>query len=250
MNLLKYILFTVKAAYSYFLIRNDWNRLTQNPDRLIVYVKQAIKDASLNRSKLLFPFGRKILLLEGMSSEKNRHLLNNICSLRNITYLEIGTWKGSTFISSNYLNKIKSYAMDDWSLFNGPENIFKENCQKYIKQNNYTFFNTNAFQFDKSIIPEKINVFFYDGSHTYDSQYTAFVYYNGLFSDVFICIVDDFNMNDAQKGTFDAFKKLNYTVLYENHLPARYNGDCQQWWNGFYIAVIKKNDLFHEEVND
>ena len=70
---------------------------------LIEHVKQSIQNAELGISQL----NSKILNLEGMSSDKVRHFLNNICSLEHGNYLEIGVWKGSTFISALYKNKLQ-----------------------------------------------------------------------------------------------------------------------------------------------
>jgi hypothetical protein len=68
----------------------------------------------------------------------------------------------------------------------------------------------------------------------------AFVYYNDVLDDVFIGVIDDWNIEAVREGTFAAFAKLKYEVLYEQALPARYNGDKDQWWNGYYVAVIPK----------
>lgn len=47
----------------------------------------------------------KILALNGPSSCKIRHLLNNLCSEPSTNYLEFGTWRGHTFISAIYGNE-------------------------------------------------------------------------------------------------------------------------------------------------
>lgn len=38
-----------------------------------------------------------------------------------------------------------------------------------------------------------------------------------------------------------AFKELHYNVLHEWSLPADYNGDEKNWWNGLYVAIIEKS---------
>ena len=62
-----------------------------------------------------------------MSGKKTRHFYNNICSMKNSRYLEIGTWKGSTLCSAMCNNKMKCVAIDNWSQFNGPKNEFLKN---------------------------------------------------------------------------------------------------------------------------
>ena len=69
----------------------------------------SIEDAMNNKSKIT----ADIIRLPGMSSPWNRHLMNNICNIENLSYLEIGCWWGSTFISANYQNNpIQSIAID------------------------------------------------------------------------------------------------------------------------------------------
>ena len=48
-----------------------------NSDLLINHVKNSVENASIGKSRLIAP----ILELDGMSSSKVRHFLNNICFL-------------------------------------------------------------------------------------------------------------------------------------------------------------------------
>jgi len=206
--------------------------------QLINHVQKSIKLADLETSKLT----KDILLINGMSSNKVRHLLNNICSLPNSRYLEVGTWKGSTLISSLYKNNLKeAIAIDNWALFNGPKNIFLKNCAKFLPVNSFEFHEGDCFKIDLSqIIKNPINIYFYDGEHSFESQYLAFKYYNQYLDDNFIAIVDDYNWDRVKQGTQVAFKELNYKIVFEQYLPSKSNRDVSSWWNGIYIAVISK----------
>lgn len=204
------------------------------------HVQQSIVEAEKANSKL----DGEILNLQGMSSSKNRHLLNNLCSLPETHYLEIGCWKGSTFISALFKNNesIKSArGIDDWSSFGGPKQEFISNSDKHLSDINFNFHSIDCFSVaPESYITDKINIYFYDGGHTQQEQSNAFTFFNDVFDDVFIAIVDDWNWGEARQGTFNAFSKLNYKILYEVSLPADFNGDVNKWWNGLYIAVIRK----------
>lgn len=213
---------------------------SQNNDGsyLIEHVIKSIENAELGTSNLT----PEILNLEGMSSNKVRHFLNNICSLENGNYLEIGVWKGSTFISALYQNNLKyAVAIDNWSLFTGPKQIFKNNVARFLQDGAYTFYEADSFKFDLKNIANKINIYFYDGGHTTSEQKLAFTYYNDIFADTFIAIVDDYNWSEVQDGTQQAFQELGYNVLFEQYLPSSHNGDTTSWWNGIYVAVVSKN---------
>jgi hypothetical protein len=76
-----------------------------------------------------------------------------------------------------------------------------------------------------------------------ESQYNALVYYYNSLNSDFIFIVDDWNWDVVQQGTKDSIKDLKLTVLFEQIMPARYNGDIEQWWNGLYISVLEKTSI-------
>ncbi len=211
----------------------------ESPDLLVQHVKESLELAEKEISKLNTFSGLDVLSIQGMSGIKGRHLLNNIHAIDNANALEVGSWRGSTLVSSNYRNNINSLAIDNWSQFNGPKNEFFENYKKHMgKLPN--FIDEDCFKIDLSKVNTPVNIYFYDGEHSYNSQYLAFKYYNTVFSKYFIAIVDDYNLKDVQKGTQDAFKELNYKVYFEKYLPTAYNGDYYTWWDGLYVAVVEK----------
>ena len=183
-----------------------------------------------------------------MSSPKVRHLLNNLCTLPETSYLEIGSWKGSTWVSALYNNKdtlSQAISIDNWSHFGGEDN-FKANCTRFLPGVPYKTYSADCFALDiHEVCPIPVNIYFYDGEHTALAQEMAFTYYDEILDDVFIAIVDDWNWDMVQNGTRAAFEKLDYQILYERILPAKWNEekqnfDMENWWNGLYIAVIKR----------
>ena len=118
------------------------------------------------------------------------------------------------------------------------KDAFELNCEKNnIK---YKLFETDAFQFDLTNIKEKINVYLYDGAHTAEAQYKALEYYYPILADEFIFMVDDYNSNQGGwkslvvDPTQKALVDLNLQV---EHYVIKNPGD---WWNGFYISLLKK----------
>ena len=207
------------------------------------HVKNAVENATLHVSKITRECG--ILDIDGMSSEKVRHVLNNLCTLSDARYLEVGTWKGSTLLSALYNNlHVKATCIENFIDFNGPRDAFISNISKYKTKNNIPaleFIEKDCFLVDPKLIEQK-NIYFFDGGHEIDDHVRAFTHFNSALDEVFICAIDDWNhkYNNVQIGTRQAFEQLNYKVLYDVALPAKFNGDRELWWNGFYIAVIQK----------
>jgi len=220
---------------------------------LVKIAKNAIKNSENNKSKL----NKEALLVDGMSSTKSRHLLNNLCNFPEVVYFEIGSWKGSTVIASSFENKGKFYALDQFSSkFKQKESAsidFYANKEKFSKHCDYTFFEEDSWKFDISKIKEKVNVYFYDGDHTLEGTIKAFTYYDSIFADQFIMIMDDWNRDHIRTATKKALK--NYNILFEkefftpnkkndphgqNALGSMIDRKVDTWWNGIYLAVLEK----------
>lgn len=181
------------------------------------------------------------------------HLINNLCSLKNASHLHIGLYKGGSFVSALYGNEEilsdkfgidifdEDYDMDisnknllkDVSCWYG--NIFYDVCGQYLKKYSYQVITSDCFKIDKSMFKKPIDIYLYDADHSTIAHEKAFTYYNDTLADVFIAIVDDWNWEQVRLGTFKAFDKLKYKILYENEIP---QGETRG--NGQYLAVIKK----------
>lgn len=241
MNKFKIFVLLACLMHVSFTNANENCFITKNENDIINHVIKSIELAETGVSKL----NPEILKLEGMSSPKVRHFLNSICSAHNTSYLEIGCWKGSTWVSAMFgnLNTISSaIAIDDWSLFGGPYEEFQSNFSKFLPfSDKFQFFSNDCFQLNPTQIAKMpINIYFYDGDHSTIAHELAFTHYNSILDSVFIAIVDDWNFGPAQNGTRNAFEKLGYTILFERALPSAFVGDNSQWWNGIYVAVIRK----------
>ena len=187
-----------------------------------------------------------------MSSHKVRHLLNNVCNFDGCNYLEIGTHEGSTFCSAIYNNNLTATSIDWWRKWGKPgqesRNRFFENLSKFIKKEtketykNIRIIDDDCFQFNFRQL-KNVNVFFYDGDHSEDSQYKAFSYYHPILNDKFIFIIDDWNDSEVKLGTSLVFKDLKYKVEKFWELPGQFGNwtaDSDFYWNGIFVGIINK----------
>lgn len=211
-------------------------------------VKESIEAARKEQSQLT----EHEFKIDGMSSRKVRHLLNNINNkVPDCKYFEIGTWKGSTFFSASFKNKGLFVGMDNFKFFDGPADIFYKNYEYYANiasqdldnMPTILFYEADCWEFDPEKLP-KINVYFYDGRHLEEMQTEAFIRFNDRFENEFIAIVDDWNREQVKTGTKTAFDMLGYDILYEEALEADTDGtygDVNKFWNGVYVAVLRKH---------
>ena len=231
---------------------------------LIKHVDNALKNALVQKSKLTEEMTTKSITGEGMKLEDRllgfsgwsfRHMMNNICNFQGANYLEVGVYRGSTLISSVYGNENvlgEVHAIDNYSEFTDiehPKACYERALDKYLPdtKQKINFHEIDCFEMDIGKLPS-IDIYFYDGEHSLDAQYRAFKYFEPTFSDTFIAIVDDWEQKKVRAGTKKALAEIKYDVVASRSvIPAkrennanRVNNPTLDWWNGTFVAVLKK----------
>jgi hypothetical protein len=238
-------------------------------DILVEHVSTAIAAAYHNRSKLPAP----ILALKGMSSSKGRHLLNNLCALSPLRYLEIGCWQGSTLISALYGNAAQYHlAIDNFSEDpEGAKAALLQNCTTHLQEEPYEG-DINLVDADALCLnPEtlgasNINVFFYDGCHTRHATNQALLRYFPSLASAFILVMDDWNWGHVRDATVQTLAMLPISIRFSallSNLPGLAPALDQfsdkplnpltgmpvghvvtvypdGWWNGMAVFVCQK----------
>ena len=123
-----------------FRLKKQKREMNPLVDRVIRAIDNAVDDNSNFK-----PDGYNVL---GLSSNKVRHFLNNLCSERGTIYADVGCYTGSTLFAALMGNQsVKAYAIDDFSegcirpknknLFDkytidNPIDEFIQNAEKYF----------------------------------------------------------------------------------------------------------------------
>jgi len=216
----------------------------------------AVIDGIANSAKGSSHFDASSYDIVGLTSNRVRHLLNNLCQIDNAVYMEVGVYSGSTFFAALQNNSIKAYAVDhfqfedikperddiEWQNEKNPLQSFVSNCQRYIGTNSVKLLDKDVRMVQPSDIHSqyKPNIIFYDGNHDYDEQLEGL---NNLFpflEDTFILVIDDANVESSITSTDEFVRINNLRVLYEKKLLHGVE-DSSLWWNGLYVVVLTKN---------
>lgn len=214
-------------------------------ETLITHVKESILNAFNNLSKL----NNQILNMDGMSGHKTRHLYNNMCSLDGCNYLEIGTWKGSSFISAMYGNtSTNGTVIDNWSEFGGPKSEFIANVSNTISDAKIQVIDKDCWSVTHEDIKQPIDIYMYDGGHTFEEQKNAITYYTQFCSKYFILIIDDWvSNNEARPGTLKGIEESKLKVHYKHEIGLVNTSSCHTggdtFWNGSGIFVCERTDI-------
>jgi len=183
------------------------------------------------------------LAIQGMSSPKVRNLLNFLVSMPSAKYLEIGVFKGSTFYSALVNNNpMCAVAIDNWSQFGGHKSEFQNNIDKLSPSINGVVIDQDSFSdnISQRLTNNKFNIYFYDGDHKENDQRLALSHYIHHLENEFIYICDDWNWNEVVSGTKKGIAECDLKIVNEWTLHANQNGDNENWWNGLWVAHIKK----------
>jgi hypothetical protein len=194
--------------------------------------------------------------IRGLTSDRVRHFLNNLCSDPSTVYLEMGTLMGSTFFAATMNNNIRCFGVDD---FSDPEckpmmdhanwaevgNAFEE-----FQKNWENFENGNA-TFIKSSVQElteedfegaKANVIFYDADHDFVNQLNNLNHIVPFLDDKFILVIDDANFEGVIESAIQFVQDNDFKVYFERKILSSVIENPTHWWNGIYVLVLEKNE--------
>jgi len=183
--------------------------------------------------------------VDGFISAKVKKLLNMLVAKLppNECYFEVGCLKGASLISACLDHKDATvYACDNFSENPDQEGKkhFYENLKKYEDRlPKIEFFEEDCFSLPALAPFQKpIGLYFYDGGHAQVEQKMAITEFKQFFAPTLILLVDDWNWDYVRIGTWEGIHALRPRQVLFYELPARYNCDRENWWNGigaFYI---------------
>jgi hypothetical protein len=181
-----------------------------------------------------------------LGSIQIRHLLNNLGGLAS-HYLEHGVHKGGSFSCAVFENQlltataVDSFESDLTNQVDPAEPIFLENANKFLHPGTtFKLIKSDSFAVSPDQIENKIDLYYFDGCHSYEHQRKALTHFKDVMEDEFIYCVDDFMLDEVRNGTWDGIREAGYDVLYERELITSHEYDNESWWRGFFVVLLKK----------
>ena len=174
----------------------------------------------------------------GFCGDRFRHLMNNFGAVCEC-YLEIGSLHGASLTSTCYGNDIEAYAIENFSEFDGNRETLTGNATKFAPKAKLIFGDCWLPETIAQIPDGKVDLYFYDGCHSVESQEKALTVYASKMADQFIYIVDDWNWPQVQEGARRGIAASGLKILRSHEQPCP-DGDASGWWNGVGIFVLQK----------
>jgi hypothetical protein len=221
----------------------------------VLRAQKAVEDALLHQSN----FVEEGYDVPGLSSNKVRHLLNNLCKSldgESVVYADLGCYVGSTLWAAMMGNDVKAYAIDNysqeniaparddipWEEIENPIEKFQEYAEKYIGENAVLFKDKSLFELTKLDERYPPEVIFYDADHDPTATYQNLSQFYQFATDPFTLVVDDCNFDGVMAAVDKLCKDRKFAVLYKKVLRSQEIEDSMGWWNGVAVMVIGKNE--------
>lgn len=192
----------------------------------------------------------EILAMPGMSGRSYRRFINTLMA-RLPSYMEIGSWAGSTLCSALYRNHITALAIDDWSEFEGPAEVFFRRMSACKGRSKVSFLERDYRTIDYARLAscfDPFAVYLYDGPHSGFCQYQGIVQVQPMLAPCYVQIVDDWNHPHIREATMTAIHNIGLrvnlsiavrTTMDDTHASGPVRQDSE-WHNGVFIAVVEK----------
>lgn len=221
-----------------------------NSVNLIDTVKIALTKSKNNESKI----SKKTKNLPGLTSEKVKHFINNLCELPDCKYLEAGVFQGSIFAAAVEKNDLVATAIDNFSESSiipmdsnvninsekgNNKEIFLKNIKDLVLNKQVNIIDSNVFETDLNKISLKSNVIFMDIEHTYESHYNFLNKFYEKIDNTFVYVVDDWNWLQVRDATFKSIEDLKLKTLFKEEIFTK-GEDKNDYWNGLGIFVLNK----------
>lgn len=223
-------------------------------------IEASIELADKGQSKL----GEREKEIFGLSSTRLRALLNNLCSIKDTKYLEIGVYKGSTLLSAMYSNPtltavgIENYSYDEREpLKFAPEGNYWTNVQSQLKTNiqKYDYYPEQVDTSKLTIVEEDyktvdlkesgFDLCFFDIAPIQPDTYTAFFdnilpKMNKECTIVFSNYSNEKCADQLDQALLDA--KDKFAVINKTHKVSGGLSDATEYYSGVLIVSLLISD--------
>lgn len=222
------------------------------------FAQAALELADVEQSKI----NERERELFGLSSNRLRAFLNNICSKPNTQYLEVGVYRGATLLSAMYGNittkavGIENYSYDDREpkryppkghIWSNMQSHLHSNLARYSDPNmqvvtdNITIIEKDFAEVDWSTLP-KIDVCFFDVTPIKEEVYKAFLnnITKAINSEAVVIFSNYSNEQHAKELDKALSEAANIETLWTLQRISGGLSDATQYYSGIRVVGIRE----------
>lgn len=200
-----------------------------NADRFLCELPVQLRDVAR--------FEEVLEAVPGLARANNLALLNVAarCLDPGESYVEVGTYRGTSLVSALLGNEGDFVALDDWSLGDGGREQLERNLERFGLAGRATLLEGDAFETLRSgaLAGRRVGVFYYDADHAYARQLEALQLAEPYLVEGALVVVDDTDWERVERAVDDylAAQPLATEIF-------RADGKDRgrpEWWEGMRV---------------
>lgn len=178
--------------------------------------------------------------IPGLAKPNNLALLNVAarCLGDGESYVEVGTYHGTSLVSAHVGNDGDFVALDNWSLGDGTREQLEENLARYELE--ATLLEGDAFETLRSgrLEGRTVGVYYYDNGHEYEQQLDGMRLAEPYLADGALVIVDDTDWERVERAVDDYLAaQPQATEIWR--VDGKDRGH-PEWWEGMRVLRFER----------
>jgi predicted O-methyltransferase YrrM len=173
----------------------------------------------------------------GLAKPNNLALLNAAASCLDPgeSYVEIGTYHGTSLIAAMLDNDAEFVAIDNWSLGEGGREQLERNLARFGFADRPEIIEGDAFQTLRSakLAGRTVGVYYYDNGHEYEEQLDGMRLIEPYLSSPALVIVDDTDWERVERAV-DDYLEQQPRATEVVRVDGKDRG-APQWWEGMRL---------------
>ena len=182
-------------------------------------------------------FAEILEAVPGLARANNLALLNVAarCLEPGESYVEVGTYHGSSLIAAMFESDADFVALDNWSLGDGSREQLERNLARFDLAGRPTLIEGDAFDTLRSGALEgrRVGVYYYDNGHEYEQQLDGMRLIEPYLVDGALVIVDDTDWERVERAVADYLAgQPRAAEIFRAGGKGRGN---PEWWDGMCV---------------
>ena len=178
----------------------------------------------------------------GLACENNLALLNlaAACLEPGESYVEVGSFRGTSLIAALLGNEGDFVAIDDFSFREASREQLEANLSRFGLDGRATILEGDAFELLRggALEGRRAGVYYYDAAHSYEQQLDGLVLAEPYLADRALLVVDDSEWDFVERATRDYLERQpRARMLFD--IPGDENGDSP-WWCGVHVLAFER----------
>jgi protein O-GlcNAc transferase len=208
-----------------------------DPDRFLRGLRDRFDDFPRSELPLDLRFAEILDAVQGLARPNNLALLNAAvsCLDSDESYVEVGTYHGTSLIAAMLDNDARFVAIDNWSLGDGSRERLDRNLVRFGFADRAELIEGDAFETLRSdrLAGRKVGVYYYDNGHEYEQQLDGLRLIEPYLLSPALVIVDDTDWERVERAVDDyvAQQPRAQEVL---RVDGKDRG-APHWWEGMRV---------------